>query len=352
MAANKDRGELMAREITQQPERVEELATSIAPTVQEVVRWSRPQVSRVIYVGRGTSGNAAVYGQYLTGILAGLHASVAVPGLSTIYGTRPRFDGCLVVAISQSGETDDVVAYLRRAREDGALTVAVTNDGSSPLADAAHRVLPTGAGREQAIPATKTYTTQLAVLLLYWATWADRHDLTGAVRHEVPAAMHQSLIVAEQLGDIAQRYANVPWMVTAARGVAHANAREAALKILESSYVPALSFSVGDLWHGPVAAAQEAPLTVLLDYTGPASASTAELAAHLASSDRAVLAIAPPGQVLDAATHPVPIASDLPELASPLVTILPAQEFARTLGLARGVDPDEPRGLSKVTHTR
>lgn len=350
--ATVDRGEVMGGELAEQPEAVAQLPALIGGELRDLVEWARPRVRHVIYVGRGTSANAGVYGQYLAGILGRVSAALAAPSLTTLYDARVQLDACLVVGISQSGETEEVVTYLEHVRSNGALTLAVTNEDASPLASAAHGVLLTHAGNERAIPATKTYTTQLTVLLLWWAVWARREDLFEAAGSVIPTAMRQALSAGKDLQGIAEQYRQSSWMVAAARGVSHPNAREAALKILETSYIPALSFSVAELWHGPVAAVQEAPLTVLIDYTGPASSSTADLAVHLRSADRKLLVVAPPGPVLDAASHPVALAEGLPELASPLVTILPAQEFARQLGLARGVDPDQPRGLSKVSQTR
>src|SRR5664279_2205453 len=142
----------------------------------------------VLYAARGTSDNAAVYGKYLATILAGLPAGLAAPSAATVYGADIDFRDCLVVGISQSGETPDVAEYVAQARAGGAYTLAITNDAGSLLARAAHRTLATGAGRERAVAATKTYTSQLAALALFWAAWTSEDRLTASLAGEVPAA--------------------------------------------------------------------------------------------------------------------------------------------------------------------
>ena len=305
----------------------------------------------VLYAARGTSDNAAVYGKYLATILAGLPAGLAVPSAATVYGAAIDFRDCLVVGISQSGETPDVAEYVAQARAAGAYTLAITNDAGSLLARAAHGTLATGAGRERAVAATKTYTSQLAALALFWAAWTGEERLTAALAGDVPAAMAAALGVEEKIIEVAARLSHADRLLVTGRGYNYATALETALKVKETCYLAAMPFSAADLMHGPIAVVEPRYPVLLFAAPGRTLGGMLELEAELRRRDAETFVVAGAGTAVPAPATVIPLPLDLPEELTPLVTALPGQLLALHLSLARGLDPDTPRGLSKVTRT-
>ena len=213
---------------------------------------------------------AAVFGKYLSTIHAGLPAGLAVPSSAPVYDTPIDLRQCLVVGISQSGETPDVAEYVAHARRAGARTVAITNDDDSLLARQADTVLATHAGHERAVAATKTYTSQLAVLALFWATWCDDAGLLGALQTDVPEAMRAALSLDAEIAEIAQWLRFSERLLVTARGYNFATALEAALKFKETSYIAAMPYSAADLMHGPIAMVEPGYPALLFALSGRA----------------------------------------------------------------------------------
>jgi len=304
-------------------------------------------------VGHGSSDNAASYGVYAFGLLPHWTAIRDSITLGVYYESDLDLRGSAVLALSQSGRTPDVIAYVERARGRGAFTIAVTNDPRSALADAAEAVLPLAAGPERAIAATKTYLNQVAALALLAACSAGRgREMVRNLR--VIAEQVDALVPAIQprIGTLAQAFAYVGRMFVIGRGVEFATARELALKLLETCRVAADSLTATDLAHGPVAAldplfpvwaiasADEA-LPAVLD----AAARASEMGATLVASGTAA-------EQVSNADHVVPVPLPPSPLLSPLLSIVPGQLFAHALALAKGLDADAPAGLSKVTLAR
>ncbi len=304
-------------------------------------------------VGHGSSDNAASFGVYAFGLLPCWTALRDSITLGIYYQSELDLSRSAVLALSQSGRTPDVIAYVERARARGAFTIAVTNDPSSALAEAAEAVLPLGAGPERAIAATKTYLNQVAALALLAACSAGRGGpMVNDLR--VIAEQVDALIPAIQprIARVAQAFAYVGRMFVIGRGVEFATAREIALKLLETCRVAADSLTATDLAHGPVAAldalfpvwaiasADEA-LPAVLDAAERAS----EMGATLVASGTAADQVANPDYVLPVPSPPSP-------LLSPLLSIVPGQLFAWALALAKGLNADEPAGLTKVTLAR
>ena len=350
---------LMRSEIREQPAVVARLAADQEPFAAAAAEARAAGVRFVLYAARGTSDNAAVYGKYLATIVAGLPAGLATPSAATVYGARIDFRDCLVIGISQSGETPDVAGYLAAARAGGAHTVAVTNEAGSPLAAAAHRVLLTGAGAERAVAATKTYTSQLAVLAAFWAAWTGDRALAAALAAEVPAAMEAALTTEDAVRAVAATLAPAGRLIVAGRGFNFATALETALKIAETSYVAAMPFSAADLRHGPIAMIEPRYPALLFAPGGKAAEGMLELRDELRrrgaatylvrdAAGRPQAAVGPPA---GGAAGEIELPRALPEVLSPLAAVLPGQLLALHLSLARGLDPDRPRGLSKVTRT-
>ena len=342
---------IMRDEILEQAGVVARLAADAEPYRAAAAEARAAGVRFVLYAARGTSDNAAVYGKYLATILAGLPAGLAVPSAATVYGAAIDVRECLVFGISQSGETPDVAEYLAQARAAGAYTLAITNDGDSLLARAAHRALATGAGEEKAVAATKTYTSQLAALAAFWAAWLDDRELAAALAADVPAAMEAAFATEDAVRGIAARLSHADRLIVAGRGFNYATALETALKVKETCYLAAMPFSAADLLHGPIAMVEPQYPVLLFAPGGRTQAGMLELQAELQRRDAETYVVADATTTVAGATAVVPLPRAVPEALSPLTSVIPGQLLALHLSLARGLDPDRPRGLSKVTRT-
>ena len=329
-------GALMAAEIAEQPESLRRLLTDGAADLAAVRDQIRRRAPRfVLFAARGTSDHAALYAKYLVEVQLALPAGLASPSAMTVYGSRPDLRDVLFVAVSQSGGSPDLVDSVTAARASGAFTVAVTNDPSSPLAQAAERNVAVHAGVEKAVAATKTYTAELLALrLLFVGT-----DGVDRLPDAAAATLESSAGVAA-----APRYRFADKLITTARGYSYATAREAALKLMETSYLAAQAFSAADLLHGPLAMIDSGTPVIAVVSPGRGGDAMADALQRLASTRADVLRVGPGGDV--------PIAADgLPEDLLPILEILPLQQLAWRLALDRGTDPDQPRGLAKVTST-
>ena len=348
------RGAGMAVDIEEQPDVYARLiepphAAAIASAAAAIAA-RRPK--HVVLTARGTSDHAALYAAYLIEIRLGLPAGLASPSAITLFGARPDLSEALVIGVSQSGGSPDLVEVLRVARAAGALTLAVTNNPGSPLASEAELSIDVAAGTERAVAATKTYTAELlALLMLIEGVRAG----TGVL----PAQERASLAVLPELAaltladpappQLAERYRFADRLVTTGRGYGYPTAREAALKLMETSYLAALAFSGADLLHGPLAMTDPDVPVLAVVGDGPGGRAMREVLAKLGERRADVVVIGP---------NPVPGASAqlrvpaLDERHAPLLDILPLQQLALALALARGEDPDAPRGLHKVTSTR
>ena len=342
----------MRDEIFEQPDIVARLAADLAPYRDAVAGARAAGVRFVLYAARGTSDNAAVFGKYLSTIHAGLPAGLAVPSSATVYDTPIDLRECLVVGISQSGETPDVAEYVAHARRAGARTVAITNDDDSLLARQADTVLATHAGHERAVAATKTYTSQLAVLALFWATWCDDAALLGALQSDVPEAMRAALSLDAQVAEIAQWLRFSERLLVTARGYNFATALEAALKFKETSYIAAMPYSAADLMHGPIAMVEPGYPALLFSLSGRALPAMRQLERDLLERKAELVVVTDEPEGSDnGKRRGLRLPQAVPEPLSPLPAIVPGQLLALHLAEARGYDPDKPRGLNKVTRT-
>jgi glucosamine--fructose-6-phosphate aminotransferase (isomerizing) len=333
----------MAAEIAEQPAVLERLRVEGAAEISEVAAQIRRYAPRfVVLAARGTSDHAALYAKYLAEIRMRVPAGLASPSSLTVYGSRPDLSGVLFLAVSQSGGSPDLVDSLSVARDCGALTVAVTNNSGSDLAAAAALHLDVRAGVERAVAATKSYTAELLALYLLLAGERD-----GALPGEAAAPL--AAAAASTLGTgagvtAAQRYRAVDRLVTSGRGYSYPTAREAALKLMETSYLSAQAFSGADLLHGPLAMIDAAVPVIALVSPGRGGEAMAPVLQRLADNGADVLAVGRPDGI--------PLASDgIAEELLPILEILPLQQLAWRLALDRGEDPDRPRGLAKVTRT-
>jgi glucosamine--fructose-6-phosphate aminotransferase (isomerizing) len=332
----------MAADIAEQPEVFARLLDSGArraiSEIAEQIRSRRPR--QVIFTARGTSDHAALYAAYLTEIRLGIPAGLASPSAITVYGARPDLRDCLIVGVSQSGGSPDLAEVLRVGRERGGLTLAVTNAPDSPLAATADLHLDFQAGAERAVAATKTYNAELLALLLLIEEVAEADCEDLADLPELAAAT----LADDGITDVAERYRFTDRVITTGRGYAYPTARECALKLMETSYLAGLAFSGADLLHGPLAMADRHVPVLAVVGDGPAGRSMADVLERLRSrgADLVVVGSSPHANVSTPAVD---------ERISPLLDILPLQRLALELALARGENPDAPRGLHKVTAT-
>ena len=305
-------------------------------------------IDLVVIAARGTSDHAALYGQYILGARNRLIVAPAAPSLISLYGASPRLRNALVLGISQSGRSPDVVGVIEASRREGALTAAITNDPSSELAVAAEHLVELGAGPERAVAATKTYLAEIAVLAMLSAALSG-DVASGKELRALPAALRAALATEERVAKLAEARAGDDECAVLARGFHYATAREWALKLKELAYVLADPYSAADFQHGPIALVHPGSSVLGVATAGPALSSMTEILVRVGEVGARLLVISDDEAVCRLGDG-VPIPS-VPEWLSPLVAILPAQLFAYHLARARGLDTEAPRNLSKVTLT-
>lgn len=343
----------MLGEIREQPRALLRLADHDRDFAR-VAELARSRASRLVrIVGHGSSDNAASYGVYAFGLLAGWTALRDSISLTVYSGAELEMGSSVVLALSQSGRTPDVIEYVERARERGALTVAITNEPDSELAQAAEAVLPLSAGPERSVAATKTYTNSVAALALLAAHAGGRGREYSAALTAVASQLDELIAELEpKIAAMAVQFAFVGRMFVVGRGPEFSTAREIALKLLETCRVAAEPLTATGLAHGPVAA-----LDALFPVWAIASddenlAAVREAAARARAAGATVVASGAAAHELEGAVYSLPTPRATLPLLAPLLSIAPGQLFAWALAQARGLDPDHPRGLTKVTLAR
>ncbi|HZO98446.1 MAG TPA: SIS domain-containing protein [Gaiellaceae bacterium] len=312
--------------------------------------FRRPDVRYVLIAARGSSRNVGRYAQYLLGRAHRIPVVFATPSLYTVYRQPPRLDGAIVLGISQSGASPDVVAVLEEARAQGRPTLAVTNDSGSPLAQAADVVLPLEAGRERAVAATKTYLNSLGAVALLFAEVGD----DGVARAELacmPEALDAQIELSAEHGPSLEEYAGGVGLTVVARGVNYGTGHEIALKVRELSGLVTEAFSPADLMHGPVAAIRPGWPVLLVAPTGPARPSVEGVVGPLRARGARLLVVSDLAATLRRADTRLPLVPGVPEWLSPFTAVIPGQHVAVRLAGLRGLSLDRPRGLRKVTRT-
>lgn len=335
-------------EIHEQPETLQRLIDRNCDVVTDIAaRIDEFSPSSVFIAARGTSDNAARYALYVWGARNGLRVALAAPSLFSIYHRPPRLDGALVVGISQSGESPDLIAVLDEANAQGRPTLAITNHPDSPMAQVADFGIELHTGEEQAIAATKTYTAQLAAIALLSSGLRGDTGSLSDLAVDVTAVLEDS----DRIAQAAALFADTEAAAVLGRGFNHSTAFEWALKLQELTYVLAHPYSTADFVHGPLALVSRGFPILAVAPTGAPHATihallerlTGELGSRLGviSNDEATLALA------DA---PIRL-PDVPEWLSPIVAVVAAQLFSYHLAVAKGIDPDSPRTIQKVTRT-
>jgi len=342
----------MLEEIRQQPEAlartlhaewrgIERLRASLAKR--------RPQL--IVLAARGTSDNAAQFGRYLLEITTGIPVSLAAPSVATLYGARLNYGDALVVAISQSGESTDTNVVLEQAKASGVRTVGITNEAGSTLAQLADHVILVRAGKEKSVAATKTYTGQ--ILAFYLLAYALGAKLKQADLERIPAWAAAALTLEPAVTALAPRFRFMEQAVVVGRGLNYANAFEFALKMMETCYVVAERFSSADFLHGPIALVERGFPLFLFAPSGVTWPTMAEMLAKLKHLHAETLVVTDRmnPEAKQRATCELILPTRIPELYTAIPYIIPAQIFAARLAAEKGLDPDQPRTLSKITRT-
>lgn len=341
------------RELREQPEalgRLLERGRSAALEIAGAIRAASPQF--VMIAARGSSDNAACYAQYVLGLRQRLAVGLAVPSLFTRYGTPPSLAGSLVIGISQSGQSPDIVSVVSEGRRQGAVTVAITNDEASPLASAAAHAFPLHAGEERAVAATKTYLNELlAIAMLSAALDDDQGASVWAELAALPALVAETFRLNESLESVAMRFRSTERFVVVGRGLNYATAREIALKMKELAYVMAEPYSTADLFHGPIAMVDDRMPVMFVAPSVHATEDLDRLLDIARTRQTPLIAISDRDEILSTATEAFRLPSCASEWLSPIVAVVPGQLWALALANARGIQPDTPRGLSKITQT-
>src|SRR5436190_11672043 len=277
-------------EIREQPAALARLLASGRAAVDEAARAVaafRPRF--VVTAARGSSDNAARYAKYLFGARNGLVVSLGAPSLITLYGSPPALSDALVLGISQSGQSPDIVALLEEGRRQGALTVALCNDPTSPLARAAAHVVDLHAGAERAVAATKSYTAELLALAMLSDAMASRNGAPSQARalEGVPDAVARTLALspATAVDDAARALAGaelaIDRLLVLGRGYHFATAFELALKLKETTGIAADPYATPDLFHGPLALLEPGLAALVVAHSGAVLADTLRVLASL-----------------------------------------------------------------------
>jgi glucosamine--fructose-6-phosphate aminotransferase (isomerizing) len=339
-------------EILEQPERLASLLDKQKRTVLEIAKAIQShKVQYAFLAARGTSDNAGRYANYLWGAHNGLPLALATPSLFTYYQSPPRLQGALVIGVSQSGQSPDIVSVVEEGRKQGCLTLAITNIPDSPLAQAADLVLDIQAGEEKAVAATKTYTTELMAIAMISTALSNSEEHWKELA-SVSRWAEQTLVLDKVIKQMTQRYRYMSQCVVLGRGFNYATAFEWALKLKELTYLIAEPYSSADFQHGPIAMVEGGFPILAVAPSGKVQDSMRDMLTRLRrEKDAELVVISDDPDVLALAQSPIQLPHQVPEWLTPLVGILPAQLFACHLTEVKGYDPEKPRSITKVTET-
>lgn len=339
------------REIHQQPLVLETFLEKEQTPIQKLATaMVERDIDYVVIAARGTSDNAGRYAQYLLGSMNGYLVALATPSLFSIYQRPPRFRNALVIGISQSGKSPDIVSVVAEAKRQGALTAAITNFPGSDLAQQADHVITLHAGEEKSVAATKTYTSELCAIAALSTALANDESMRSALA-SLPAAVSQTLSMNETIAAVTPRYRYMNDCVVIGRGYNYATAFELSLKLKELTYTIAEPYSSADFMHGPLALIEHGFPAIVIAPTGRMLPEMKDFISVLGKREAETVVISDDAETLKLARIPLALPASLPEWLSPITAIVPGQLFAMHLAATRDYDPDHPRGLRKVTET-
>ncbi len=304
-------------------------------------------IDLIVIAARGSSDNAALFGRYLLEMTTGIPVSLSAPSVYTLYNAKLRLHRALVIGVSQSGEGVDINLVLERAKEAGAFTVGITNEAESTMARLADETLLIHAGREKSVAATKTYTGQMLHFYMLAAAIGDKR----LDYHRIPEFTEKALELCPAVEEMVQRYAFMENCVVVGRGVNYGNSYELALKLMETCYVVAERFSSADFFHGPLAIVERRFPVILFGPAGVTQPGNIDLLKRLKELHADCLSITNSREIASLSARNLALPSDIDEILTPIPFVVPAQMFAAYLSVAKGLDPDAPRSLTKVTKT-
>lgn len=342
---------LMQQELYSEPEVVQRALQENAATIDAIVRAVREKhIKNITVIGRGSSDNAGLCFKYVTEILTGIPVGTAHPSVVTMYGAKVNYSDHMVVAISQSGRSIDTVAVVDNARKSGALTVAVTNDATSPLAGKAQYHLDLKAGDGVAVAATKTFAAELAVLYRLAVCLADKpkylQELDG-----IPDTLRQVIDMVPSIRRMAKAVCREKEFVVLSRGIMQGIGKELAMKFNECCYSFSQFYSITDFMHGPFALLEEGVNVVLLAPESECSENYYDIATRANLLGANLYIFSDSNRVLDFAAEGM----KMPQtdfITSAFVYGMTVHLFAMFVAVEKGLDPDFPRNLKRVTITK
>ena len=338
----------MRQEILEQPDVLRRTIEGEQDKVTRIGDFIRQKdIDLIVLVARGSSDNAALFGRYLLEITTGIPVSLSAPSVFTLYKSKLRLKRALVIGVSQSGEGADINLVLEQAKAAGAFTVGITNEEASSMARLADETLLIHAGRERSVAATKTYTGQM----LHFYMLANAIGNQRLAFRQIPELAEKALGLQEQIEELVQRYVFMENCVVVGRGLNYGNSYELALKLMETCYVVAERFSSADFFHGPLAIVERRFPVIMFAPGGVTSQSSIELLNRLKELHADSLTITNSKDIASLSPRSVFFQEEIDEILTPIPFVIPAQLFAASLSKAKGLDPDAPRSLTKVTTT-
>lgn len=342
--------EILINEINEQPHIIQNLLDSEFSHVKDISKNIRGKFNYALIAARGTSDNAARYAQYILGAFNQIPVALATPSLFTVYRKPPKISDALVIGISQSGQSPDIVSVLEQAKKQGQPTLCITNASDSPLANSADFVLPLHAGKERAVAATKSYTSSLAALAMLSSALSEdssrEQELTT-----LPQKLEETIKLAKESIHNTCRYRYIEHCVVIGRGFNYATAFEVALKIKELTRVVSVPYSSADFKHGPIAAVQPGFPVILVAPSGEMYDQMHAFFEKMHDLNAELITISDNIDIIKGSNLGFRVPEGIPEWISPIACIIPGQLFARQLAFEKDLNIDQPLGLSKVTET-
>ena len=342
--------DILISEILEQPAVVRQLIAEELPNIQKITKALKEKFKYIVIAARGTSDNAARYAQYVLGAFNHIQVALATPSLFTIYNSPPDLSDALVVGISQSGQSPDIVAVLEEARKQNRPTLCITNEDKSPLAEAAEFLFPLHTGKEKAVAATKTYTASLAAIALFSSCLTNDDTRLDEIRHmseKLDKVLEDALSIVKNT----ERYRYIDHCVVLGRGFNYSTAFEVALKVKELTRVVTVPYSSADFKHGPIATIQKGFPLIVISSSGRMGDHIDEFTVKVMAMGAELIVISDQDSLLEKSRLGFRMAAGIPEWLSPIANVLPGQLFARQLALEKGLNIDRPEGITKVTET-
>lgn len=337
-------------EISEQPQTIERFLSNETRHIDRFCKEISGKFDYILIAARGTSDNAARYAQYIFGIQNRIQVALATPSLFTIYNTPPNLKGAFVIGISQSGESPDIVSVIKEARRQNCPTLGITNSEDSPLAKSSDATFLLNAGTEKATAATKTYTSSLCALALLSASMNDHSEAIKQL-NQIPGIMQKTIDLQSDLLSAIQRYRYIEQCTVIGRGYNYSTAFEIALKIKELNQIITEPYSSADFRHGPIAMVHMGTPIFIIAPKDQMSPDIDDLIHHLRKKGGEIIIVSDEKKTLEKGKLSFEIPLKIPEWLTPMATVIPGQLFAMQLAIEKGLNPDNPLGISKVTYT-